>query len=349
MSKFRGVLYFKENLNLQSTTTHDTSFLNCIFEKDFLVNNSDFKGNVRFYSTKFRGNTDFYNTKFEKLADFWNAKFYKKTIFNKTDFLGTTVFSATTFKENVLFTYSLINKLAIFRGANFEKGLDLSLALISGDMTLFDINIKDFEAVNDTNDAVIFSEYVTEKGLITRKNKRETFRIIKYRLIQNQSSIDALIFAKLEMKAYKEELKKQKFEISKIGQIKLMNFIKNEVNPYIINKENRLLLWFNGISNNHNNSWIKGVLFTLTIAGLFTYLSIISTENYVIGFRNIGNINYENCIKYFITALLPTHSIDYLDNENPTGWFYIFDFLGRIFISYGIYQTIQAFRKYKIR
>lgn len=326
-STFEKEVIFKDT-NFEGSA----SFENTTFNDEVDFENAKFENKARFYSTRFNGETNFYNTKFNDLADFWNAQFYKKTIFNKTDFLGTTVFSSTTFKENVLFSYSLISKLAIFRGTNFEKGLDLSLALISGNMTFFDINIEDFEAVNDTKNPETFSDYVTEKGIITRKNKRETFRIIKNRLIQNQNSIDALNFAKLEMNAYRHELKQKVFKEKK----------KNEI-------QNLILLYINGISNKHNTSWLRGIGFTLGVALIFSFASIIATDNYKFGIQYINIEDFTTCIKYFFTALLPTHSINYMEIEKPKMFFYLWDFLGRIFISYGIYQTIQAFRKYKIK
>lgn len=58
---------------------------------------------------------------------------------------------------------------------------------------------------------------------------------------------------------------------------------------------------------------------------------------------------------YYVQSILPTHSFNYLtdgDNEDMVKHelekgYYAIDFLGRIFVGYGIYQTIQAFRKYK--
>ncbi len=45
--------------------------------------------------------------------------------------------------------------------------------------------------------------------------------------------------------------------------------------------------------------------------------------------------------------MTPTHKIEYLENEKPKTFFYTWDFFGRAFVSYGIFQTIQAFRKFK--
>jgi hypothetical protein len=53
-------------------------------------------------------------------------------------------------------------------------------------------------------------------------------------------------------------------------------------------------------------------------------------------------------VKQFINFLNPAHSINYIDELNPFyGIPYVFDFLGRIAVGYGIYQTVQAFRKFR--
>lgn len=51
---------------------------------------------------------------------------------------------------------------------------------------------------------------------------------------------------------------------------------------------------------------------------------------------------------YFWQFLIPTHKFDYLGvKQTDSPLFYVFDFFGRIAVGYGIYQFIQAFRKFK--
>lgn len=322
---------FEKDVFFPRIVRNKASFINTTFKKDASFKNSLFIGKVRFYQAKFKGNVDFDNTKFKDLADFWNATFFNKVIFYKTDFLGTTVFSSTTFIENILFTYSLIDKVVIFRDTKFEKGLDLSLAIISGQVSIFNIELSDFSDINDTNDPIEFNENVSENGVITRKNKRETFRILKTQLLLNQNSIDALKFSSLEVKAYTKQLHQN-------------IFVDKQIKKYW---QNYSLLKLNWISNKHGLSWWRGVVFTFLIGLFFFYFSILSTDNYVFSLCDFEYSDFLNSIKYYFEFMLPTHKIDYLINEKPTAGFYFWDFLGRIFVSYGIYQTIQAFRKFK--
>jgi len=54
------------------------------------------------------------------------------------------------------------------------------------------------------------------------------------------------------------------------------------------------------------------------------------------------NIYFE----YFFHFLIPTHRFGFIETSITTGLSNFIDFLSRIFIGFGIYQTIQAFRKF---
>lgn len=328
-------------------------FINCDFYENISLNNSKMKGKVRFHNCRFHKNTSFSNTTFEDLADFWNSTFYKKVIFYKTDFMDTVVFSATTFKQNVLFTYTLIKQLIILRGTKIDKGIDLSLAIIAGNLSVFDFKLDNYPVI-DINPFVkenirnrtfentkekerVFKEIYEHKyeesvsidAEIPIPNKRETFRIIK-RYHESQSNIiESLPFKILE----KETLR-----------IELLQF-KNS----FINLVNRFILWLNKKSNNYGVEFGRGLFFTAIVGLLFFILSIITTENYYFTINPFewSSDTFLKSVKYYFISLNPTHKYTYLDDEAPKTAFYVWDFLGRIFVGYGIYQTIQAFRKFR--
>jgi len=101
----------------------------------------------------------------------------------------------------------------------------------------------------------------------------------------------------------------------------------------------RLTLWLNKISNLHGESWARtlGVFFALIIPAIyFSYLLALK-------------VPLDNCgllWKYF-EFLNPAHSMKFID-ENTTvkNGAILLDFIGRIVVSYGIYQFIAAFRKH---
>ena len=327
---------FRKRFTLCGGIESDVIFKDVIFDGVADFTNYTFSKNVRFHGCTFNDVVRFNNTKFIGLADFYYSTFNERTIFFKTDFLDRTVFSATTFNENVLFTYSLIKDHLLLRGATFKKGLDLSLTILSGTVNLFGLKIPDYESVSDIIDEVDYDKAVCVDGIIPHKNKRETFRILKKELLDQGNAIDALYMASKEKSAYSKQLKSDR---------------KHKIGKWYRRGQNRLILYLGRISNSHGESWTKGVGFTLGIGLVFFYLSIINTEKYFFTL-NPYDFNWEAIaegLDYYFEFLLPTHNSNYLDILGPEFLFKLWDFLGRIFVSFGIYQTIVAFRKYHIK
>jgi hypothetical protein len=100
----------------------------------------------------------------------------------------------------------------------------------------------------------------------------------------------------------------------------------------------KIILIFNRMSNKHGISWSRGVLFILLI-GLLTFLLYKN-------FLSIDIFGFSKNLKYYLLFLNPTHSFDFMKDYKPDEWAYVIDFISRIFIGYGYYQTVQAFRKF---
>lgn len=102
-----------------------------------------------------------------------------------------------------------------------------------------------------------------------------------------------------------------------------------------------ILLFLNLISNNNGRSWFQGVLFTL-LTGFCFYIWYISTFGIFVDLRN------ESFFKEYIIFIssFPKLEIDKYDVYEKKWDTYLVIWLSRIFISYGIYQTVAAFRKY---
>jgi hypothetical protein len=344
---------FDKNVNMSNDNNKSCvlTFENCIFEKEVIAEDAVMDGKIRFKNCHFKGVVNFKNTTFNNLADFWGCVFHEKTIFYKTAFLETAVFSATTFKENILFTYTLVNKLIIFRGTKVKKGIDLSLTIISGDLSVFDLNVNDYDAIdvskyakdelnknkrsNSTKeekqrafDKIYENKYeksVYENGEIPLTNKRETFRILKKYYESQSNFIESIPYKKLEKESLRKEFN---------NKTSLTNFLDKGV------------LFLNKYSNNFGTSIKYSFWFIVLFGGLLFYLSVLQTSLFSFSF----SIDWDSFCKglgYFMQFLNPTHKINYLGNVNATTLFYILDFFGRIIIGYGIYQFIQAFRKFR--
>lgn len=314
---------------------HNLIFEECIFHSELDISYANLKGKVRFRNCHFKEHTNFNNTTFRDLADFWRSEFDKKVIFFKTDFYGTTVFSASRFNENVLFTYSLIDKLILFRGAIISKGLDLSTSILSGHLGIFDFSLNDFNSLDQHLNESKYEKAISKDGEIPIHNKRETFRILKKHHEGQSNIVASLPFKVLEKRTLLKE-----------SWVKLM---RGE--SIFSNLSNLFVLLLNRVSNFFGIAFFQGLVFTILVGILFFYLSLINTGKYQFAW-NIDWLIIKENISSFAGFLLPTHKFEYLGNDftnqyELNNFFYLFDILGRILVGYGIYQTVQAFRRFR--
>jgi len=155
---------------------------------------------------------------------------------------------------------------------------------------------------------------------------RESFRLIRSELLKVNNKFESLYYHSKELIIYEQNLT-----------------FKNHFGE-------KFMLWINRISTNHGLNWIRGVLFTVFTAVLFYILYLIVLP--IRPFR-FGWVSWEsffkasnNTVEYFLKFLLVTHDFDFMQQFSPNSINYFLDFISKIFISYGIYQTVQAFRKY---
>jgi hypothetical protein len=316
---------FKEGVILENCIfTKNVNFKDCDFIKDVSFDESKFNEKIRFHRTHFRGNTSFNNTSFNKLVDFYWAIFYKTQQFHLTDFLGYAIFSNVTFKHQVQFLYNKSSNATFisFENTDFQQSFDISRSNFRCNIHTYGMKTNVFPSelwLYENENTEIVETPQTIKNL---KHLRESYRRIKqeFRNIHNQ--IEALKFQNYEMRVYEKELWLDK---------------SNKKNDLII-------LTFNKYSNNFGKSWFTGLVFTLIITFIFYTLFLVSIEDRLI--INLSSEGFGNYFRFFFQFLNIT-SWDY----KPFGvenyiWGYSILFIGRIFIGYGYFQTIQAFRKH---
>lgn len=341
-TKFYGDLKFTNRI------IRNTSFILADFFEDVIFDNecqsvifgsSTFVKKVEFKSIR---SSSFINVFFEKQLfikrdiidlNFYNSTFYYPLKFHDISINGKIDFSKASFLKPLQFLGIKINNnhnvYVNFENSKFTHSLDLSRA------NLFLPNVKfRFSGINITpipenqtlyaNDIDINNKDSVTKSPIAMLRLRETYRLIKQYLKNENNLIDALTFHQHEMLAYQKELK-----------------FKNSKKDI----RNRIVLWFNLISNKFGSDWVQGIKFTLIITVIFYLLFLLSISN-----KLTSDFSSDGFGKAFIHLLefLNITKWDYkpFGIENYT-WAYGVLFLGRIFIGYGYYQTIQAFRKYK--
>ena len=315
-------------------------FLNIFFRNKFIFNNRKiFKPALEFVKCYFYFNPSFRdkifenkirfrlceferiymnNVTFNEYLEFYNCLFFGKAIISKCSFNENVVFTKSTFHSNCLFTYSNFEKLGIFSRAKFHNkdknptALDLSQAIINGQLIFFDMILGDYKAFKIDSDSISFDKTISEGDVIPMQNKRETFRIIKHQLLQQNNVIEAEKYDKLEKQTLLYETYK---------------------NFKIKNMSNLFLLLLNKYSNNYKTSWLYALIFTLSVASIsHSILSISESNDFCDGLK-------------FIKLLNPIDFSFYSDAHS--GKIYTVYFLAKISIGFGIYQLIQAFRKYK--
>lgn len=358
--------------------------------EDYLVENKVFEGKVTFenlcefnqnlsfedlvFLSKVRIHNcilnyiNFNNAVFKDLVDFWNTEFKKPAIFYKTDFNSTTVFSFVIFHENVLFTYSLLAGKTIFAKTEFKKGLDLSQAIISGELQLFDIHFDNEmfdteyfkksekslyrDSIDSGKTCIEYSnekkECIKTKELnIPIENKIHTFQILKKTFEDVGNYNDSTKMRRVEkstLRLLNQQLSKEKKKSSfKTWCTIFYNRIISGLNIKFrdVFTNDGLILLLNRWSNNYRTSFWHGAFFTIIVASLFLTATLLFDPNFSFT-MNPSKFQWKSLIIF----LNPLHDIkDIIPDPCPLS--YIFDYFGRIFVGYGIYQTVQAFRKFR--
>ncbi|WP_068473447.1 hypothetical protein [Saccharicrinis aurantiacus] len=104
------------------------------------------------------------------------------------------------------------------------------------------------------------------------------------------------------------------------------------------NISHRVINIFNWFSNKYGTRWDWGLAFTIGSGLVFFLLANLFVDDTVkTNFFTLGNI---------VRFMNPTHNYDLIENYEVSDDFYLFDSIRRIFIGYGYYQTISAFRGY---
>lgn len=324
---------FNKSLNTYGKFDKQLTFKkNCIFN-DINLSETFFVNKIRFHQCKFNGTSKFENTKFENLVDYWGSEFINPIQFYKTDFLKTTVFSACIFHENALFTYALFNGKTFFRGTRFKKGMDLSLSINSGEFNFFNLFIGNFKSIIHNSEEDYMD--LLKRNEIPTINKKETYRLLKQYFEKNGDDLEYIKYLKLEKSPIIDILE---YEV-RISNSKLT---LNSINKIF----EILSIRLNEISNNHRDSYVRGILFTLVVGFIFFTLTVITLPNYKFELLPT-NWYMDDFGKYFFAFMNPTHNNNLFEKLCPTGYTFFWQTLGRIFIGYGIYQTVQAFRKLK--
>lgn len=217
-----------------------------------------------------------------------------------------------------------------------------------GKIELLNTNLKKFDEVvivnSNVSDIVLSNSVLPEKIQIANKDSK-----IGYGPSEELELKEASFF--------RETYRQLRIALEKQGNQSLaLSYKAKEF--YFLRKElpfgwDKMLLYLNYISNNHGISWSRGVFFTLGTAFVFfTAYNLTLTESSKYFFWTLNTSGKEtwqaSIIGFdgYIDFLLSFPKV--VVNEEPPlrSSSKVIILLARIFMGYGIYQTISAFRKY---
>jgi hypothetical protein len=337
------------NVSFFGNTFHGRShFSNNLFNRDIVYLEK---------TTSFEENNSFAKNVFDKI-DFSKNNFIGKCVFNECEFLSTANFEecknldnseirfvACEFKGFTLFNHSNLNFLDIDRCA-FEKSSSFS------DATFNKIRLKEVKflggayfddiKINDVANELYLSENVSEW--------KRTLRTIKQELQKTENKIDYGRFRVYEFNAYRTELTNRK------PKDKILSRANRENNR--LSRDLFILRLSNAVSE-YGTNWKRAFLFTLSF-GFIAYFGITVIESQLTRSElsfDWSDINsfINGMFKFFIVTDFKSIldlKVAFEDKYclySIMAFLYRITFVGcKIIIAFGIYETVQSFRKFKV-
>lgn len=272
---------------------------------------------------------NFSETTFSLSSEFSNCKFYKTSIFHNiySRVNSNIIIESCLFEKFVQFNYASLNKLGI-DNTKFNEVVsfqEINLNIISIDRTIFEKTAL-FDEIQINN---------------IEKCDTRTLRLIKQQLQKVENKIDFNRFRVYEFNAYKKDIDEKLIKLKKKEKTKQ---IKNEIN-YL--KRDKFILFISDLVSEYGTNWIRSLCFTL-ISGFIFYLLLFVNENHS---KSFDFSNYNEFLTGIFRFFLVTDFYNPLINEriyltNSFSWL-IFIF-GKILITFGIYEMVQSFRKFKL-
>lgn len=375
-------VHFENSIFKNQFKAQEITFNNYDKEKDLSLFENSY---ISFNGAEFFGEVDLSNNNFFLPCFFKNTKFLSSTNLQNVNFSRGCLFDSSEINGNILISVAnsipdhqninIINLLS-FRNVDLSARVDIELSKIenlngqfmkigeNGLFRIYESQIKSIDLTAMTNQGIIFFEdnqenilelsfkSVINKGIIEVENTvikmlggRKTARILKDSATKSGNNIDALYYKAKEMKLYNKELK-GKYKKA-LNDLKEKRSITSIFHFFItIPIWETLLLKLNTCSNKNGLSWMRGVCFTIFTALAF-YILInyfgLEQQLFVFDWRFTG---FGVVLKGYIKIINVFNFSSKLESANLTGYGEALLFFSKIFISYGIYQTISAFRKY---
>jgi len=365
---------FERQANFSGATfSKSTIFKNCIFKDKCDLRSAIFNKDVKFENCTFEGDTNFTRATLNKHIKFINCKF-KDTVkyigiqtSNETelDFTNSTVYnlfilgtednSHIELSNNINFDgfKTHTNSIVRIRGINNVNGnkgyLNFKDSFIQGLIDFQNIYISEI----NLNGAVVAGRIVEIELNVQKASNRYTYRLLKNESLKENNTIKALEYKSHEMNSYMKELgiNNKIYSIISLAPIVIVKLLSYHIYALIILAifiilifyifGDEISLFLNKVSNNHGTNLIRGIVFSLSIATIFTLLLFDVSDSLTLDFSRKG---FDFALKTYVTFLNITNWKDLPFDDSGICSSLIF--VGRILLGFGYYQTAQAFRKF---
>ncbi|WP_417355857.1 hypothetical protein [Flavobacterium sp.] len=315
-----------KELAYSKISLENSKIYNLFIYKSLFSSQTSFENSVLCYSSESQNKK---NIKFPSIEEssfeqvsFSNCKFDKEFGIRECQFHNTINFN--NISSGILRIFSgNFNNYTSFDDANLKMLIIYECKFSE----ILSIQKAKFNTINITKtifDKITFFDEITIAYIY--KCQRHTIRTIKQQLQHSDNKIDYNRFRGYELQAYYKELKWKE------------------------NFKDKAILWATKWSTGFEHSWTKALRFVLTGALIFYSLFFIS-ENYMLSL-NPGLSSLKDFASGYFRFLIITdfynpleQKLIFIDNSNTTGW--IVFILGKIVLAFGIYEMIQAFRKFK--
>ena len=358
---------FNENILIYNSSSSIT-FIETYFENLTEINLNNNNNNISFKNTHFNNAVTVTNMNGEGIILFQNPTFKDVLIFNKCLIDSTILFNKpqidmihlnndiifhdSTF-EKCIFGHFSFDKDLIFRNTEFKNDVIFVESFFLGRIafesytgfgkTKFSENLY-FE--NCTINKMNFNYIIIDTTISLNKNTIE-FIDMKDTIIRNGSILmDSTEFKKVSNESTARLLKSESIKSSNTSLAYFfksveLNFHYNSKMLTYKNISEITVLFFNKWSNKFGMSWTRGVIFTVIVWILFFSITVMCRDGIGTNFIWTNQQYLQESFRYLIIY----NNIELL-NSNFNLAEFLFFILGKIFISYGIFQTISAFRKY---
>lgn len=288
------------------------------------LRNSVFSNDFNYYNnhTLGSGNETFFECRFTD-ASFASTVFSNNVILSNNVFEGRTSFATIEGKNSeITISNSTINGECYFDRSNVKS------LYIRNTKFVKDVSFQESKFDTIKLKKLIFGDIVFFDDIKIRKVfqcDRNSLRTIKQQLQKADNKIDYNRFRAYELSAYYRELQ--------------WNWKDGK---------DKFILGATWLVTGFDHSWRRALGFSLAAAAVFYTLFYIS-ENYYLHF---DLSQWQQFLSGYFRFLLITDFYNpladgrsYINNTNTIGW--LIFILGKIVIAFGIYEMIQAFRKFK--